>query len=728
MLRVMIGPAIGRSVKPLREKAERLIGQAATASEGHRLKAYHQMVMLAETLRPDRIPKTSKAELALAIKSMQCDGVQLPTEVCLALAENHISSFVGVTAAPKELLDTLRPWAPEDKKFDPFNPTVGSLPVALPQRVDLFKTWFWRKLVAAALSGDMDKNGKKLLAILRHLVESFEGEDFAELELASATILTESVACARALDAIISMPPDASAELALATLKARTGKTDRSITTCVASAVGANKTLSDNFGKLLKSMPVLKEFGSIIAGYSSELDIGDFAGASGFDRLLVICDGYGKVFSSSASDMFEAFGTKLLTKVLAVWAATTTSWKTGGSPICASTVRAAQAMFKVAATTWPLSDALVTAQASVGEYLDKCDWADKLQSLRTAAAAPFATTDFAKGDWQRYVDALQTALNECSGLDIDESSASKLSEAVMAILGKAEPHLSTSSGATTQVSQALDIGDLVRSILPRAGLPALKLARSLFNLVDGMVGAKTDPAHEAADAALALKLGEGRMHNLGVLIKQCDATMATTEFGDDDSVGKAFADRLADACREAKDMYMGFARTQSEGHRTQVETAKAACETAAPILKSTTPWHHGVTGDGNDGWCSLCAAADTHLTPIDTKSLEANLDVFRTALAEYKRTSGKMNDPNSTPDGINIPALEAWSINAFVLLHECLLVYHMRHEHDKAALRDRVQGEVRTIRKQKLREKEVLHPIVFARSLTVLKTVISGTT
>lgn len=720
LAKILRGRALGRSLRPIREKAQALMDDADTAELGHRLHVYCSLISMAESLQPDNLKKKSATEISKAVKAMQEEKQVLPENVNTALMEHAMKGLLARNAPADDCLSSMCPWSSPGSTFDPLQPQLGSLGIPLEKRIELFRTWFWRKMVIPWLS-DVDTHMDRLVSMCSHLIATFEMEDLVMLENAAATILSESLLCAKAILVLLDFSPDPDANEPLQHIASRIGKTDRSVSTCVCCAVQATPRLAERLSLMIASLPIVLEVGPEVKGFMQELGETISHDTNGFTRLQKMISTYALVNSSAAAQLFEAFGAK-------VFAATMLAFKNFESGVHGGTIaismellNAAKGCLAEASTAWAFShDELVVAQASLEQLVCKYDGEARSGQLSNVCSMDIAKVAFGSDEWVNFLTGLTSACNDCNGCEIPKKVSDQVVGAIQAALSVMAPHILIDGSMLSHVDETLEaLG--VASILVGVSTELVSVSRTFAKLCDGVAELRARASVVGGDPRQRQSSLEASVHDLEVLAMQGDASLATLRSQPTDDAMKSLVDRFRATITEAKGDIFEQARASLTLDLESLALLRADILVAAPPLASTQHWHNGISGVSDAAWKKICNAADAQLVSIDTKLLDKTLANMESTLARAKETSARHPGVADDSTAQNMAALDAFAARTKLLLYETKLMWHLRNEHDKDELRTKVQAEVRGLRKANMPEKDVLHEAIFVRLAKALR-------
>lgn len=713
LIDVFTGQPKGRTIKALRDKCLRLSGNDRTIDAANRLKNYMQAVTLAEQLRPERITKTPAAEVAIVVRTMIQEGVTMPASTGMLLLEHKVAHLIKAGATADELLDAIQPWQPASTSlgFNPEVPTLGALDIPAKAKVDKFKVLYWQTHLVPMLMNEAALKDTKLTAMLERLVERFEAEDVLEFDSAAAAALRESVVASQGLLAILSMAPDPLCEEALNAFVARRGKVDKSILTSVASAVFSSSHLSGRLMKLVAAMPAIKEYGPKMEQFDVSMVDADSA-QTGLRRLADMCKVIGQVSASQAADLFTKEAEDLSKRVIAAWNDLDNRITTGKLVWCGSLLDSVKACFDEAVKTFSAEDAMVEAKAEVMKRLRNFDSGARVELLRSAASQTF---DLSTADAHDRIKALSSALHDVDGVDLPTDLEPLLIEVTSSLVASVAGWFENRSSDDQEViKKAIDLCDSLRPRCkfsqPHAAAFALEMA--LWDMYRFMPSAAA-PGGDGPEE-LHRKPSRESMHELGVSVQQVKHSLKATEDFTEGFIRRlqeVATDMAEQAVKATTEYYKGLLEA-SDG---TIEECMTACRTAAHSLldDGALPWHSSAEGGPKASWKEIERVAAMKLDPVDTRVLQTSLCDLNEAVAKRAQLEPFVGEAATL--GAD-HATTLFHRRGSGLLHECLLVWHIRTETDAEELRRKVQTEVKAIRSLGYKERELLHPSVFKKS------------
>lgn len=714
---VVDGSPKGRTITALKSRVAMLAGNPSTVDMSNRLKNYLGLVLMAEQLRPEAVMKVPRSELTTILTAMKEEKLELPLQIRSCLVEHRIAALLNNPTDPGLILRVLTPWPQSDGlEFDALNPDLGRLELALEAKVELFRRYFWRQLVAPMLMGDVSQHDR-ILTIVRATHDAFAKEDPVDLELAAATLVHESMQTCKGIEALLTMPPDPAYEKALLALKARSQKTDKSVLTCVASAVAANNVLSAKLDTLLRAMPVLHEYGEQVKRFEKTMDDGVASDSAGFLELTEMCMLVGKINSSSASALFTRFNKRVLNALTDAWSTTNGS----AAPVAPDVLKSAQATFAEAAIVFSFNDTVAEMQVEIAGKLRTADSADRTDSLRKLLPDEPEENDFDAIGAADDLDKLKVALKGVQGITLDEDLKARVNaNFLMMLAGAARASVSQSKQSIAKV--AIDVLEMMTDaakLKSWSGVP--ELLRAMTRVcelgVERTVADVQDLDGRTKDDAMLKD-----MHTFMASVKGLEAAMAKLAKVEQAEV-KAVVEEGGKQVEESAALAGAFYKALVEK---RVAAMAARVDEAISFigdLPKDGKWHASITGDGDEAWVQVKALGTSITQKLNMVGFERVLKACKDDIKMCEDIVPLLigtDDAKSARDKAFDDA-KATRKTLLVMYCELQLIFHMSSDLSRADLRKRIQTEIRLIRSEKIEEKKVLHPLIFARAYATLQ-------
>lgn len=701
-------------MKALKDRIAKLSADESSIDEANRLKNYQHLCSMAEQLHPSRLPRLGAAQLTTIATALVDERVE-SAAVNKSLVENRIATALKGEVDIAAALKVLKPWPVDEAPFDPRDPMLGKLAESTDVRLEVYRRTFWRKFFAPLLVNGLS-NQRKVLHYSQALKRECESEDLLELDGASAATVTETITACDAIEALYLRPVDPRFEAPLLAVQGRAGKSDKSILTCVSSAVFANDVLKGRLVDLLKAMPVIIEFGPTVQGYLEALPTLKHDEAS-FLKLLDMCKTLTRIHASSASDLFEDFGKKLSSTLLSEWASVRPELSTG-SAATAPLMKAVHECFSEASVTFSLEDEVVATVDEVGRCLRQRDITGRATTLSNMLDS--GDFDLAVGDggeWPAKHKALSEVLRDVQGMEFDEGLQAKMFDATAKLLASVATSIKESDPSTMELESAANIFGSMCMMCKSSWMPVSELLRSMVEVKvhQGAAGPGEEDIFEGRPIdeldATMVALGSAAMSTK----KKMEGCQAMGKESDGIStLFEAAADLLESAER---DLAMFRALRVDRMKEALVASTKALEESAGVGASGSGTWYAEVTGNDDAAWTSLVQKAMRIHHEVDIKKVDKHLGELEQAIFAFDETCKLAECDQEFPEKKAAVGLRE-KVTIFSV--ELQLVWYMKSEHEKDSLRNKVRGEIRRLRHLSLKEKLVLPPMLYAKSFAAL--------
>lgn len=708
----MVGPSRGRTIKALREKLERLSGDAGAVDDRNRLKNYHSLVVLAQQMRPERLVKLPESELRPILhKIVGEEKVSLPVDVETALVDHKLNSLVlGGAVGP--LSEASKPWSDNPSPFDPMHPMLSSLGIPMPNRLSKYKQCFWGRFMVPLLSTS-DGQERRVRESCEAVLQTFANEDPLELDMAMATTMRDCVTSASAVKAILDLSVDPSHDAAIEKLRNRRGKTDRSIVTMVANALAASPQLADNLDLMGRGRVLVLEFGGRAVQHEQCLKADPEVSVSYATSLREMCADLGKIKASNGCELFEPFGTKVLDHVNALLTKAVAEVQAQRLPLTQELLGALDQCASEAVIAFPLDRELSDHQAQLASIITKESGQVRLDSLKGLLKKGLFF-DMGEPSSEERMSVVASALKDCAGIDIPPEIAEIANKEVL-LLAMSLAEAAGDERKHAGVVAAMNLWDLLldRMHLVSAPFALLALAKSavaVWGCVASIGGLSAtmslhDKQPEVQKLSVELRLGETAMQALGN-VGNCELkTCLQTKWGE--------------AMARGSDVVGRFANDFYAERRTALAQLLEKAEGYAKGYHLGDHWYDGVPGSTDKDWDTIIAKAKDTVFVMDTKALSDTLQDIDVAIDATSKAADLLVSGEAGQDDPIPSAKEAMKAMG-VLLRQALLAWHLSKEVDRESLRRKVQGEIKALRAMGLKERDWLPPAMYRKAWDAL--------
>lgn len=701
-------------MKALKDRIGKLSSSDETADQANRLKNFQHLASMAEQLHPSKVTKLAPSQLTLIANAMVAENIPLPGLVHKLLVENRIAAALKGDCDMASTVRIMTPWSTNDASFNVADPLLGKLDEPTEVRVEIYRRVFWRKFFAPLLIGDLTNSGK-VTTFCKALRQAYEDEDLLELDGAAAAAVSETITACNAIEALYLKPTDPKYEAPLLAIQARAGKSDRSILTCVSSAVHANELLLGRMRDLLKAMPVIIEFGPTVRDCCEGIpylkpDCDSFA------KLGEMCKTLGRINASAAADLFDEFGKKLNAAIIRLWGEAKRQID-HGSPSMGPLPKGVQACFAEASLAFSLDDNVANAVQEVAEFQRVWDSKGRTASMMDMLTkGSFDLEIGTHADWRSKHASLATALADVHGITLEQDSANKLREAMENML--LDIALSIAEGSNhDECDSAVSLFDSMCQVGHTAWSPLPTFCRSTL-VVARYMAELTKVQAEAVSEEDKIERCKPSVVGLGSAAMTCrrdSAKCARMETSKAISTLVAETDGILKKVEEALCSYHAAAIVEK---RRALAAAVTACESAiGDLATGDGKWHDGVQGGGEAAWTAMMEKATAIHGNIDMKGLDmrlTELDAAIDGLNTACNEGGKINDHEEATTAVQRRQ------NFTVISVELHLMWHMKSEGDKKHLRAKVQTEIRRLRRLNIKEKSVMPELLYEKCLESL--------
>lgn len=374
----------GRTIKPLRERVERLCAKPETASDGARLCIFCNNTLCTSQLRPEKLSSLTEAELRASLDLAIGEHAKFPVKVKSALAEHRVATLQGRGDITR-VLAACKPWS--SAPFDPRNPCHGAIEVPLSSRLSTYKSVAWGRLMAPLLSSGED-NAERIKFACNAIVGLFADEDLLELDTQSTLIMQESCDIAKGIIGIVTLSTSPAEMRYIDKIANRVGKTDKSISTIAATAIYSNPWLASHIQLLIKAKAVIEELGGQLMQHAASLKDLPTSSISRYTMLGKMCNDYSRVRASNVASLWQEFGDNLLATVKQQWTETSALIQAKKLDEGAALLEALQSCMAEASTAFSLDDGIAELQGDVG-------------ALLAAESSKIKDVDLAEVGWHR---------------------------------------------------------------------------------------------------------------------------------------------------------------------------------------------------------------------------------------------------------------------------------------------------------------------------------------
>lgn len=707
---ILTGSSKGRSIKALREKMERLSSKPATLDDGNRLRQYLKKVLLAQSLRPDKVAQLPTNEVEAALHAILSEGVALPPEVGLGLVDRRIGELLH-SSDMAGLLATTRPWpaSPADKKFDPFLPKLGPLRLAVVDRIAKFKQNFWYQgLIPCLMTGEQGLD--RVVRICELVKKEFESEDVIDLDVPAAQLVQECMAISTGLIGLVRMETSTEVQLSIILINSRKGGLDKSLTTSIANAVYGNGLLESKINVLIKGAAVIEQYGERVEAHTVDLEtIQDAPLMEKFSKLNDMCSDLSSIRSTTSAALFDRFAAKLLVCLLAEWDRTKSAMETKSIDIEMGFMDLLQKLGSEASMCFSLEEGVHRMQAEIAAFVQAAAGTARVDSLRQVLKSHIEfdiESDLFDGALEKLNGELalsQGVAFKDAGLDSDfNMTASGLAASFMGAVSE--------QNHNKRCDAILDVMERLNTFvaLSPTNLVWLQGARALTDLVSKR---RAPPPNvtlkDLEDEQMAMT------EFLQVVEKVTALKQRVSESGDGGIIAKLVG-LMNDAIDSSRRMVKEYGLSLVAKRMEKLQSCLLQCRSAAEnIHLMAPPWYACARGTGPSAWEALGNASE-RIKNIDCKKLEGLLGVAayqlhlaRGAMAFAPDASDSEQEQHNIEKELNTISIQ---------LHIILVYWHLCEETDKDALRKKVQREIKALRMCAVKEKEILPACMFKRA------------
>lgn len=662
--------------------------------DSNRLRTWLDTVVMADAVRPEKVSSIPAAELSAMLQTLKREGASYNMQCKLGFLEHSVTELAQRQDFPS-LLVALKPWAHSDSHFDELAPTLGSITeYPLSKRLLHFRTNFFSRIMTPLIMSATQALLPTLAAACKCLIAAFADEDPVELDTACASVMTESLVSARAALAVIDRAFDEENDSDLEALRARKGRSDRSILTSVANAMYGNSLLADTLELYSKNRLVLLQHSPKISAHMTALDSVQ-ASEGGWEVLSAALIDLSHVRGTTAACLFDDFAGKLREALITVSTATIANAQQDGSTLTVEALSLMEKTIAEAAISYSLDDGIQQLQHAISDCVRRQSGTARLKKLSDMLAARMPATA-TNEEAAHLLASIGSALTDTNGIELPDDFKPKFIEAAQALSdwllvavakGYAEQPMASCLDVLTDFDTRAHDEEIADQVSIAMWVCDLLKLRSAIDSID----AADIDAKSSTNQELSVLILKGR-----ALLASFEADMkpslepwhafATKSLLSSEGVLKAFAQQR-----------MSF----------MWHSANTACEEVTALtggLESGEPWHQNKKGGSEQAWQSLTSLAQETVGKLDTKALEQSLTNLKAAYdaGDASMTLAISAGVDMTGDNTIVAndiraALDLWR-KASILLRQAMMLWHLTAKCPREIARRRMQEEVRALR------------------------------
>lgn len=688
----MVGKPKGRSIKALRERCDALASDSSTRTVGINLTNWHEKVLVAKKWRGGAVVMVMEdKEISDALDLFEATETVLPADICQALLERH-SERLATSRKWSEYLEAMLPFTHHGgaEEFDPRKPSMRSLPRVQACKSQAFLHSFMEKLVGPFLF-EGSSSSAVVLDIMVALLNALEGEDALMMEKASASLMVDLESVAKAVKTILELPFESSCsqlvKMAKGDMATKCAPMDQ-----LSAVISEAPWYSERAEKFMKALPTIIEMEAKVIDNLLVLEVGlDFGSdaESAFDstlRLTTMLSDLGKILNKVECSTIANFSKTLLEAT----AAHVKQWIAEIAPKRPQINRWDEllAMLNEASIAFPLDARIMEWTTDLQDLKLKCLTSGRKQDLVKALSSVGDTVDDA------CCDELERLSQACAGTKLDGSDL-VLAEKVLDIVATTAMQEQPSALAS---SASLKLFDLLLGFI-LADSPWVEFGRrlGLMGEIGKSAGLLKTPPEPIADVAMFRK----------VLQEVKDADRQPQAF--DHKIGQKLLDDVADLMGMLANQYgqadAAILKAAATKSFTEYDSAK----------ESLLTWAYGEQNSQVAWTSSLSANSSMEIlakTATEKKLLDLPLDTCREQLTAFAQAFGSWVKAEELCGNICEEKVKEVTTSlqqrAILTIVEAEFIKLATHETDKDTLRAKVQGLIRELRKEGLKEKQAL--------------------
>ena len=714
--KIMSGSKQGRSVKPLKDKLDRISELPEQADDYNRLKIYYKKCICAQQIRADSIARLTEQEVTTTLTELDGMVLEYPHDVQEGLVEHRVKVLLD-HKDPKTLLKVVKPWPDiEDAIFDVFAPSLGLMIWTYEKRAERFRRDFWSRFMAPLLKLSEDRKDS-LVSACAAVLAAFpdDPEEILKITLDQAKLATENRMCASVLIALanksLRLP---SLDKDLDNVRKRVGKTDKSITTTVGNAISNNKWLENVMDLMVRSRPIVMEYGKSVQDVRDKIAAqGIAADGEGLEILQQACSDYGRVVTSRAAPLFEEYGLELIKAVVSLWQGIKGSLDRKEVDLTPFLLEKLEKFASAAQNTFSLDDKVSQMQEDIGKLAQTQNLAERVTGLIEALDA--FCWDFEHDEYFEQLEAISDKCGLCKGFDKSEGAMDKIQEKIWKFVGWMAMVLTEDD--IDKINCAMNAWDCLLSLFGKHECQEIfEFCQDLHFLSKTQLEMSNLDGEEDDSQPLDEKQVMEQMAELEKAVNQA-------------KVGREKFDNLAETedIEKLKNLWDGRMDTAETGLQEYkirlVEAARSALQEAVAhgisLAHGDKPltWFVTLKVKAPKTWDEFTPFAKEQFKHVDTKALgEAIIDID----AKVRHYEDMKTLKGDWDEDMYQTAVENKKLFVMIMV-TTLLLWHTTAEPDQAKQRKKFQKELLAFRAHKLADKDVLPPALYERAWKVLK-------